>query len=34
MKKTQDKLEYKQDEVTPAEEITMKSSQYREIVEK
>lgn len=34
MKKTQDKLEYEQDEVSPAEEITMKSSQYRDIVEK
>jgi hypothetical protein len=34
MKKTQEKLEYEQEEVTPAEEITMKSIQYREVVEK
>ena len=27
-------MEYSQDEVTPAEEVTMKSSQYREVVEK
>lgn len=34
MKKTQDKIEYQQEEITPAEEITMKSSQYREVVER
>lgn len=34
MKKTQERLEYEPEEVTPAEEITMKSTQYREVVEK
>jgi hypothetical protein len=33
MKKTQDKVEYETDEITPAEEVTMKSQQYREVVE-
>jgi hypothetical protein len=34
MKKTQEKIEYSEEEITPAEEITMKSSQYREVVER
>ena len=33
MKKTQDKVEYATDEITPAEEVTMKSQQYKEVVE-
>lgn len=33
MKKTQEKVEYENEEITPAEEITMKSSQYKQVVE-
>ena len=33
MKKTQERVEYAEDEITPAEEVTMKSSQYKDVVE-
>lgn len=33
MKKTQERMEYAEEEITPAEEVTMMSTQYREVVE-